>query len=130
LVSPFGDQRQDLALLVGQRRQLLRFVGRAGAHALQDPRGDRRVEQRPARGHVLDGLDEVVAAHLLEDVAEAPAMIAANNASSSSYDVRISARIVGSMDRTSRHTSMPLPSGAGRPGRRRPGRRAGMRAIA
>src|ERR1043165_1735277 len=43
---------------------------------------------------------------------DAPAMIAANSASSSSYEVRISPLIDESMARTSRHTSMPLPSGS------------------
>ena len=57
-------------------------------------------------------------------------MIAANSASSSSYDVRISALIVGSCERTSRHTSMPEPSGS-RPSRiATSGRSAGIRRVA
>ena len=38
-------------------------------------------------------------------------MIDENSASSSSYEVRISARTSGSTARTARHTSMPDPSG-------------------
>ena len=57
-------------------------------------------------------------------------MIAANSASSSSYDVRISALIEESMERMSRHTSMPEPSGS-RPSRMATcGRSAGMRRVA
>ena len=41
-------------------------------------------------------------------------MIAANSASSSSYDVRISALIAGSTARTVRQTSMPGPVGQSR----------------
>ena len=52
-------------------------------------------------------------------------MIAANSASSSSYDVRMSALIDGSTARTARHTSMPEPSGsrASRTATSRPQRR-------
>ena len=57
-------------------------------------------------------------------------MIAEKSASSSSYDVRISALIDGSWDRISRHTSMPVPSGS-RPSRMATsGRSAGMRRVA
>ena len=54
-------------------------------------------------------------------------MIAANSASSSSYDVRISARIDGSTARTARHTSMPEPSGSRASRTATSGRRAGIR---
>src|SRR6188474_1101854 len=50
-------------------------------------------------------------------------MIAANSASSSSYEVRINALIDGSTERISRHTSMPLPSGS------RPQRRDAVRGV-
>ena len=57
-------------------------------------------------------------------------MIAENSASSSSYDVRMSAAISGARDRISRQTSMPEPSGS-RPSRTATsGRRAGMRRVA
>ena len=39
-------------------------------------------------------------------------MMAANSASSSSYDVRTSTSMRRSTDRTWRHTSMPEPSGS------------------
>ena len=57
-------------------------------------------------------------------------MIAANSASSSSYDVRISARTSGSTARTARHTSMPEPSGSRASRMATSGRSAGMRAVA
>ena len=54
-------------------------------------------------------------------------MIAEKSASSSSYDVRMSALIAGSWERISRHTSMPEPSGS-RPSRiATSGRSAGIR---
>ena len=57
-------------------------------------------------------------------------MIAENSASSSSYDVRISALMDGSTERTSRQTSMPVPSGS-RPSRiATSGRSAGIRRAA
>ena len=57
-------------------------------------------------------------------------MIAENSASSSSYDVRISAAISGRRQRISRHTSMPDPSGS-RPSRTATsGRSAGIRRAA
>ena len=57
-------------------------------------------------------------------------MIAEKSASSSSYDVRISAAMDGSWERISRHTSMPEPSGS-RPSRMATsGRRAGIRRAA
>src|SRR3954464_3661214 len=54
-------------------------------------------------------------------------MIAANSASSSSYDVRISARIDGSTARTARQTSMPDPSGSRASSTATSGRSAGAR---
>ena len=54
-------------------------------------------------------------------------MIAANSASSSSYEVSIRPLIDGSTDRTSRHTSMPLPSGRRASSTATSGRSAGMR---
>ena len=57
-------------------------------------------------------------------------MIAANSASSSSYDVRISAWIVGSTARTVRHTSIPEPSGSRASSTATCGRSAGIRAVA
>ena len=57
-------------------------------------------------------------------------MIAANSASSSSYEVRIRPLIDGSTDRTSRQTSMPLPSGSRASSTATSGRSAGMRCAA
>ena len=57
-------------------------------------------------------------------------MIAANSASSSSYDVRISARTWGSTARIDRHTSMPEPSGSRASRTATSACRAGMRATA
>ena len=57
-------------------------------------------------------------------------MIAANSASSSSYDVRISARMLGSTERTARHTSIPEPSGSRPSSTATSGRSAGIRAVA
>src|SRR3954447_12851691 len=57
-------------------------------------------------------------------------MIAANSASSSSYEVRIRPLMVESIARTSRHTSMPLPSGRRASSTATSGRIAGMRRVA
>jgi hypothetical protein len=56
-------------------------------------------------------------------------MIAANNASSSSYEVRISPLIDESTALTSRHTSMPLPAGSRPSNTATPGRNAGIRRV-
>src|ERR687886_1760717 len=57
-------------------------------------------------------------------------MMAANSASSSSYEVRIRPLMDESMARTSRHTSMPLPSGSRASSTATSGRNAGMRRAA
>ncbi len=57
-------------------------------------------------------------------------MMAAKSASSSSYDVRISARIEGSTARTCRHTSTPDPSGSRPSSTATWGCSAGIRAAA
>ena len=57
-------------------------------------------------------------------------MIAANSASSSSYEVRIRPWMDGSTARTSRQTSMPLPSGRRASRMATSGRSAGIRRVA
>ena len=60
----------------------------------------------------------------------APAMIAEKSASSSSYDVRMSALSVGSTDRMARQTSMPDPSGRRTSSTATSGCTAGIRLVA
>ena len=78
-----GEPGKDLSFLRGQA---LQFGGLdATVRRVLDDAGDQRwIEQRSAGGHAADGVDEISAGDLLEDVAEAPAMMAAKSASSSS----------------------------------------------
>src|SRR5687767_9097074 len=62
----FRHEREDLAFLLRQGCKLV-VVGRDPAHALQDLAGHRRVEQRAAAGHRLEGGDEITGPHLLEE---------------------------------------------------------------
>src|SRR5918997_4730479 len=64
--EPLGEQIEDPALLVGEVRARL-LVG-AAPQAVEDTGGDAPIEQRLAGGHTADVVDEVAAAHLLEDV--------------------------------------------------------------
>src|SRR5690606_34073705 len=61
-----GDELEDLALLLGEPGQLVLL---AVADAVEHPGGHRRVEQRLAPADPPDGVDQVGALHLLEQVA-------------------------------------------------------------
>ncbi len=96
------------------------------AHPPADPR-DR------LRG-LLDAVIAVGADLSLPDVLRrivaSACTLEANSASSSSKDVRISTAVPGSAARTSRHTSMPEPSGSCTSSRTTSGAIAGMRRTA
>ena len=81
--------QQDPALLLGQGLELVGLLD-AVADALEHPLGDGRVQHGLPGRDAAHGVDQVGAPDLLEHVARRrPAMIAANSASSSSYEVRI-----------------------------------------
>ena len=66
---PLGDEREDLLLLLGQLRELVRIgAGRDPPDPVEHLLGDRRVEERLAAPHRLERRDEVAGADLLEQV--------------------------------------------------------------
>lgn len=66
-----GHELKDLVLPGGEEGQAVVLLG-PSTEALDDTGGDRRVEQRLAVGDTTDGVEQVVAAHLLQDVARGP----------------------------------------------------------
>ena len=68
---PLGDQVEDAALLVGERRPERLLFGPV-AQPPQYPVGQRRVEERLPGRHPAHVVDQAVPADLLEDVARGP----------------------------------------------------------
>ena len=106
-----ADQVEDPLLLLGELRQLL-VHRRPVAHPVEHLRRHRRVEHRLAGGDPADGVDEVVAPDLLEDVAGGAGhdrgeqrLVVVVRRQDQRLDVRV-------RERTSRQTSMPEPSGS------------------
>src|SRR5664280_562088 len=67
---PLRDQQQDLLLLLGQLRHLVRVsAGGDAANPVQHFLRHRRVQQRLAPADRLEGADEIPAADLLEQIA-------------------------------------------------------------
>ena len=90
-----------------------------------------RVEQRLAGGDAADGVDDVGAADLLQEIARCAGHDRLRtSASSSENDVSMRQATSGCRERTSRHTSTPLPSGRRTSRIATSGRVGGMRASA